>query len=115
MTIPRWLSSIIGRKLPGHLKEHVGANELHELVRFTNDTDQLILLVVEPWADQYWIKPSATVTVMTDTFPLNEASPIEFSDYCVSVYWRGEEVLYVFENGIRVKSWLPRPDEGDDA
>lgn len=107
MTMPRWLSNFIGRTPPPLHKDQVDIGELHELVRFVNDTGRRIPLMIEPWAHSFWIAPSAAVVVMTDTFPIDEASEISFSDECVSMYWRGDEVLYVFENGVRVQPFLP--------
>lgn len=67
-----------------------------------NGTKKTILLIVEPWAEEYLLEPGQSVDVIGKGGVAEGVFEVEYFDGGLIVYgWEGS-VLSVFNNGVEV-------------
>lgn len=71
-----------------------------------NGTKKTILLIVEPWAEEYLLEPGQSVEVIGEGGGADGVFEVEYFDGGLIVYgWEGS-VLSIFKNGVEVSPSL---------
>ncbi|MCO8161691.1 hypothetical protein NJC38_05925 [Pseudomonas sp. 21LCFQ010] len=64
-----------------------------------NGTSEAMLLIVEPWAEEYWLEPGVSVDVIGKGGAIDGSFEVEYFDKGIIFYgWEGS-VVSVFVNG----------------
>jgi hypothetical protein len=71
-------------------------------LRYTNSTDHALLVIVEPWANQYRIRPMQQVVVVIDSGDVDDCLEIEHTPGGLILYgWTGS-MITLTENGAEL-------------
>lgn len=72
-------------------------------INCTNGTSRLMLLIIEPWAEQYWLTPGMSVDVVAVGGVGKGAFEVEYVDEGMIVYaWEGS-VVSVLIDGVEAE------------
>lgn len=71
-----------------------------------NGTSEAMLLIVEPWAEEYWLEPGMSVDVVGQGGAADGSFEVEYFDKGIIFYGWAGSVVSVFINGQEA---LPRP------
>jgi hypothetical protein len=64
-----------------------------------NGTSEVMLLIIEPWAEEYWLEPGVSVDVVGQGGVADGSFEVEYFDKGLIFYgWEGS-VVSVFING----------------
>jgi hypothetical protein len=86
-------------------------------IRVNNDSERIMVVWVEPWGEDYWMKPKEWFTIVADTTPQDthtDEAPFEVGchDQGVSVYVNtGHEAAVYDHSGNEVDCGHQRPLE----
>jgi hypothetical protein len=73
-------------------------------IRYINGTDHNLLVIVEPWANQYRIRPTQQVVITIDGGDVDDCLEIEHTPAGLILYgWTGSMVTLT-ENGVELPS-----------
>lgn len=77
---------------------------MHSKIRFTNRSMNEVLLVLEPWAEEYRMQPNASVEIVATTgAELDGYFEIEWNHRGMVVHGWGGCVLTVMSNGVELE------------
>jgi hypothetical protein len=70
---------------------------------YANRTERRLLLILEPWVEEYWIEPDDLIKIEAHGGTLRGHFELEHTDDGLIVYgWEGTTIS-VFQDGIELK------------
>lgn len=76
-----------------------------KILRYKNKCERRVKLIVEPWADEYWIDPGMVVDIVGSGGDPSEIFEIDHhKDVIVVFAWPGG-MIHVLHDGEELPSW----------
>jgi len=68
------------------------------MLTYTNRTENRVLIIVEPWGEQYWIQPSEQIDIkVSNGIPGHQLELVHIAEALVIYGWEGSVVSILRE------------------